>query len=153
MTFNYTDKQLNNLNRDTGVYSVNSEFARRKHKKLVVNKPDSELASYETNTITNSDCQEFRVIATKSHRGTGFDGLAVAPIVNGQPDYKSIAVIAAGTDPGSPTKIDISSALVERDTSLSPQYLVAARFVKEIIDDPRYEVSQLSGYSQKALIR
>ena len=52
MTFNYTDKQLNNLNRDNGVYSVNSEFARRKHKKLVVNKPDSELASYETNTIT-----------------------------------------------------------------------------------------------------
>ena len=74
--------------------------------------------------------------------------MAVAPIVNGQPDYKSIAVIAAGTDPGSPTKIDISSALVERDTSLSPQYLVADRFVKEIMDDPRYEVSQLSGYSQ-----
>ncbi len=40
---------------------------------------------------------------------------------------KSIAVIAAGTDPGSPTKIDISTALVERDTSfISPQYLVAA---------------------------
>ena len=148
MTFNYTDKQLNNLNGDTAVYSVNSEFTRRKHKKLVVNKSDSESASYETNTITTSDGQEFRVVATKSHRGTGFDGLAVAPIVNGQPDYKSIAVIAAGTDPGSPTKIDISSALVERDTSLSPQYLVADRFVKEIIDDPRYEVSQLSGYSQ-----
>ena len=148
MSFSYTDKQLNNLNGDTAVYSVNSEFARRKHKKLVVSKSDSELASYETNTITTSDGQEFRVIATKSHRGTGFDGLAVAPIVNGQPDYKSIAVIAAGTDPGSPTKIDISSALVERDISLSPQYLVADRFVKEIIDDPRYEVSQLSGYSQ-----
>ena len=110
MTFNYTDKQLNNLNRDNRVYSVNSEFARRKHKKLVVNKPDSELASYETNTITTSDGQEFRVIATKSHRGTGFDGLAVAPIVNGQPDYKSIAVIAAGTDPGSPTKTDRSKS-------------------------------------------
>ena len=41
MTFNYTDKQLNNLNRDNGVYSVNSEFARRKHKKLVVSKSDS----------------------------------------------------------------------------------------------------------------
>jgi len=58
----------------------------------------------ETNTII-SDGQEFRVIATKSHRGTGFDGLAVAPIVNGQPDYKSIAVIAAGTDPGSTAEI------------------------------------------------
>ena len=58
----------------------------------------------ETNTII-SDGQEFRVIATKSHRGTVFDGLAVAPIVNGQPDYKSIAVIAAGTDPGSTAEI------------------------------------------------
>ena len=63
----------------------------------------------ETNTII-SDGQEFRVIATKSHRGTGFDGLAVAPIVNGQPDYKSIAVIPAGTDPGSPTKTDRSKS-------------------------------------------
>ena len=106
MTFNYTDKQLNNLNRDNGVYSVNSEFARRKHKKLVVNKPDSELASYETNTITTSDGQEFRVVATKSDIETGFDELAVAPIVNGEPDYKSIAVIAAGTDLGNPTMID-----------------------------------------------
>ena len=106
MSFSYTDKQLNNLNRDTAVYSVNSEFARRKHKKLVVNKPDSELASYETNTITTSDGQEFRVVATKSDLVTGFDGLAVTPIVNGKPDYKNVAVIAAGTDPESPTKID-----------------------------------------------
>ena len=60
----------------------------------------------ETNTITISDGQEFRVVATKSDIETGFDGLAVAPIVNSQPDYKSIAVIAAGTDPGNPTKID-----------------------------------------------
>ena len=87
---------------------MNSEFARRKHKKLVVNKTDSELASYETSTITTSDDQEFRVDATKSHRETGFDGLAVAPMVNGKPDYKSIAVIAAGTDPWSTTEIDKS---------------------------------------------
>ena len=85
---------------------MNSEFARRKYKKLVVNKPDSELASYETNTITTSDGQEFRVVATKSDPGTGFDGLAVAPMVNGKLDYKSIGVIATGTDPGSPTMID-----------------------------------------------
>ena len=108
MSFSYTDKQLNNLNRDTAVYSVNSEFARRKHKKLVVSKVDSELASYETNTITTSDGQEFRVVATKSHKGTGFDGLAVAPIVNGELDYKNVAVIAAGTDPGSTAEIDKS---------------------------------------------
>lgn len=154
MTFNYTDKQLNNLNRDNGVYSVNSEFARRKHKKLVVNKPDSELASYETNTITTSDGQEFRVVATKSDTETGFDGLAVAPIVNGQPDYKNVAVIAAGTDPDSPVNKqgpftrDVYSAIIARQTYLSPQYKVADQFVKEIMDDPRYKVSQLSGYSQ-----
>ena len=85
---------------------MNSEFARRKYKKLVVNKPDSELASYETNTITTSDGQEFRVVATKSDIETGFDGLVVAPIVNGKLDYKSIGVIATGTNPGSPTMID-----------------------------------------------
>ena len=85
---------------------MNSEFARRKYKKLVVNKPDSELASYETNTITTSDGQEFRVVATKSDIETSFDGLAVAPIVNGEPDYKNVAVIAAGTDQESPTKTD-----------------------------------------------
>ena len=154
MSFSYTDKQLNNLNRDTAVYSVNSEFARRKHKKLVVNKPDSELASYETNTITTSDGQEFRVVATKSDTETGFDGLAVAPIVNGKPDYKNVAVIAAGTDPDSPvnktmfSSRDVNSAIIARQTYLSPQYKVADQFVKEIMDDPRYEVSQLSGYSQ-----
>ena len=147
MTFNYTVKQLNNLNRDNGVYSVNSEFARRKHKKLIVNKSDSELASYETNTITTSDGQEFRVVATKSDTETGFDGLAVAPIVNGKPDYKNVAVIAAGTDPDSPVNKgmfgsrDVNSAIIARQTYLSPQYKVADQFVKEIMDDPRYEVS------------
>ena len=151
MTFSYTDEQLNNLNQDYAVYSVNLEFAKRNgrtyvNSNLIENTSPDDLE--KTNTITTSDGQEFRVVATKSDPGTGFDGLAVAPMVNGKPDYKSIAVIAAGTDPGSPTKIDISTALVERDTSLSPQYFVADRFVKEIMDDPRYEVSHLSGYSQ-----
>ena len=33
MTFNYTDNQLNNLNQDFAVYSVNEEFSSRKRKK------------------------------------------------------------------------------------------------------------------------
>jgi len=80
--------------------------------------------------------------------------LAVAPIVNGEPDYKSIAVIAAGTDPDSPVNKqgpvsrDVYSAIIERQTYLSPQYKLADQFVKEVMEDPRYEVSQLSGYSQ-----
>ena len=150
MVFNYTDKQLNELNHGKNVYSVNDEYANRDENQTytIVNKEDDNLLENEKNMITTSDGQEFRVIATKSDPGTGFDGLAVAPIVNGEPDYKSIAVIAAGTDPGSPTKIDVVMANAERESGLSPQYYVADRFVKEIMDDPRYEVSQLSGYSQ-----
>lgn len=42
---------------------------------------------------------------------------------------------------------DVNSAIIAK-MYLSPQYKVADQFVKEIMDDPRYEVSQLSGYSQ-----
>lgn len=151
MTFNYTDNQLNNLNQDFAVYSVNKEFSDRNKKKFVTAIPKNEN---ETNTITTSDGQEFRVVATKSDTETGFDGLAVAPIVNGKPDYKNVAVIAAGTDPDSPVNKsmfvsrDVNSAIIAKKMYLSPQYKVADQFVKEIMDDPRYEVSQLSGYSQ-----
>ena len=104
----YTDKQLNELNQGPNVYSVNTEFAQRKENRtnIVTAKSDNELKKGEINTITTSDGQEFRVVATKSDIETGFDELAVAPIVNGEPDYKSIAVIAAGTDLGNPTMID-----------------------------------------------
>ena len=157
MTFSYTDEQLNNLNRDYAVYSVNLEFAKRNgrtyvNSNLIENISPKDLE--KTNTITTSDGQEFRVVATKSDTETGFDGLAVAPIVNGKPDYKNVAVIAAGTDPDSPvnktmfSSRDVNSAIIARQTYLSPQYKVADQFVKEIMDDPRYEVSQLSGYSQ-----
>ncbi|WP_081215134.1 hypothetical protein, partial [Streptococcus oralis] len=157
MTFSYTDEQLNNLNRDYAVYSVNLEFAKRNGRTYVNSNLIEKISPDDlekTNTITTSDGQEFRVVATKSDIETGFDGLAVAPIVNGQPDYKNVAVIAAGTDPDSPVNKtmfgsrDVNSAIIARQTYLSPQYEVADQFVKEIMDDPRYEVSQLSGYSQ-----
>ena len=104
----YTDKQLNELNQGPNVYSVNTEFVQRKENRtnIVTAKSDNELKKGETNTIITSDGQEFRVVATKSDPVTGFDGLAVAPIVNGELDYKNVAVIAAGTDPESPTMID-----------------------------------------------
>ena len=109
MVFNYTDKQLNELNHGKNVYSVNAEYAERNNRPLVTETPNPNPSSSdfeETNTITTSDGQEFRVVATKSDAGTGFDVLAVAPMVNGKPDYKSIAVIATGMDPESPTKIN-----------------------------------------------
>ena len=111
MVFNYTDNQLNNLNQDFAIYSVNKEFSERNKKKFVTDNPNNKN---ETNTITTSDGQEFRVVATKSDIETGFDGLAVAPIVNGKPDYKNVAVIAAGTDPDSPVN---KSMFVSRDVN------------------------------------
>ena len=153
MSFNYTDEQLNGLNQDYAVYSVNKDFSDRNKQKLVTSNPKN---NNETNTITTSDGQEFRVIATKADPKTGFDGMAVAPIVNGLPDYKSVAVISAGTDPKSPVNKlgpltrDAAGAVEARQTYLSPQYKVADQFVKEIMDNPQYKVSQLSGYSQGA---
>ena len=76
MYFQYTDEHLNNLNQDYAVYSVNEEFSSRKKTKQVVEKSNIDPKN-ETNTITTSDGQEVRVIATKSHQGTGFDGLVL----------------------------------------------------------------------------
>ena len=69
MVFNYTDKQLNELNQGKNVYSSNPEYAERKGYKIVTRSPKNRG---ETNTII-SDGQEFGVVATKSDLGTGFD--------------------------------------------------------------------------------
>ena len=81
MVFNYTDKQLNELNHGKNVYSVNAEYAERNNRPLVTETPNpnpnpnpSSSDFEETNTITTSDGQEFCVVATKSDAGTGFDG-------------------------------------------------------------------------------
>lgn len=153
MSYAYTDEQLNYLNRGEAVYSVNSEYAERKNKPLVTSSPNPNLSSSdleETNTLTTPDGQRFRVIATKSDPKTGFDGMAVAPIVNGRVDYKNVAVVAAGTDPNSKTNSvgPLSRDVVNALYPLSPQYEVADQFVKEIKDNPKYEVTQLTGYSQ-----
>ena len=70
MVFNYTDKQLNELNQGKNVYSSNPEYAERKGYKIVTRSPKNRG---ETNTIL-SDGQEVRVVATKFDPGTGFDG-------------------------------------------------------------------------------
>lgn len=149
-TYTYTDRQLNELNQGPNVYSVNPEYAEREVEKQVVAKPDNQLDADETNTLTTSYGQEFRVIATKSDPKTGFDGMAVAPIINGRVDYKNVAVVAAGADPNSKTNSvgPLSRDVVNALYPLSPQYEVADQFVKEIKDNPKYEVTQLTGYSQ-----
>ena len=152
MTYTYTDQQLNELNHGKNVYSVNPEYAKRKENRtaIVTEKPNHKLKKGEVNTITTSDGQRFRVIATKSDPKTGFDGMAVAPIVNGRVDYKNVAVVAAGAVPNSKTNSvgPLSRDVVNALYPLSPQYEVADQFVKEIKDNPKYEVTQLTGYSQ-----
>lgn len=152
MTYTYTDQQLNELNHGKNVCSVNPEYAKRKENRtaIVTEKPNHKLKKGEVNTITTSDGQRFRVIATKSDPKTGFDGMAVAPIVNGRVDYKNVAVVAAGADPNSKTNSvgPLSRDVVNALYPLSPQYEVADQFVKEIKDNPKYEVTQLTGYSQ-----
>ena len=75
----YTDKQLNELNQGPNVYSVNTEFAQRKENRtnIVTAKSDNELKKGEINTITTSDGQEFRVVATKSDPVSEFDAVSV----------------------------------------------------------------------------
>ena len=79
MVFNYTDKQLNELNHGKNVYSVNDEYANRDENQTytIVNKEDDNLLENEKNMITTSDGQEFRVVATKFHRVSGFDAVSV----------------------------------------------------------------------------
>ena len=162
MTYQYTDEQLNELNRDKNVYSVNEAFARKNRRQLITDSPNPNPAPddlEETNTLTVGD-QQFQVIATESDPETGFDGMAVAPIVNGKPDYSSVAVIAAGTDPESeenrpPLGIvsrDVASAIEARQDFLSPQYPVLDKFIQEIQKDSRYKIIQLSGYSQSSYV-
>ena len=73
MVFTYKDKQLNELNQGKNVYSSNPEYAERKGYKIVTPSPKNKG---ETITII-SDGQEFRVVATKSHRISGFDAVSV----------------------------------------------------------------------------
>jgi len=73
VVFTYKDKQLNELNQGKNVYSSNPEYAKRKGYKIVTPSPKNKG---ETITII-SDGQEFRVVATKSHRVSGFDAVSV----------------------------------------------------------------------------
>ncbi|MDR0300431.1 MAG: hypothetical protein LBI13_10220 [Streptococcaceae bacterium] len=91
-----SDKQLTELNQLS--YQVDPEYPG----KTIVAKPDSEVKEDEMNTLTPPDGQAFKVIATSNQKnGSGFQGMAVAPISNNFPngDRSQTIVVAAGTDP------------------------------------------------------
>ncbi|WP_297665631.1 hypothetical protein [uncultured Streptococcus sp.] len=56
------------------------------------------MADDEKNTIAIGN-QDFRIVSVKNDPATGFQGMAVAPTVNGQIDTNSVAVVAAGATP------------------------------------------------------
>jgi len=98
MIYTYTDEQLNGLNQEEAVYSVDPKLARNKGRDVITDKPSEMLQGGESNRITIGN-QDFRVVSVKNDPATGFQGMAVAPIVNGQVDTNSVAVVAAGTTP------------------------------------------------------
>ena len=131
---------FNKFNKDFSVYP---SFVKRNSTNedpllVVTDKPDDKLKPDEINKVETPD-QRFQAIKTHSDPETGFDGMAVAPLVNGKPDYSSVAVTVAGTDPESevnrpPLGIvsrDVASAIEARQGFLSPQYPVLDRFVQE----------------------
>ena len=83
MTYHYTDEQLNKLNRKKAVYSVNRTFAEMNNTTFVTATPKKNPKSddlEETNIVTAGG-QKFQVVATKTDKETGFDGMAVAPLL------------------------------------------------------------------------
>ena len=98
MIYNYSDKELNEFNQEKNVYSVDPNLAKTNGHEIITSKKDNELADDEKNTIAIGN-QDFRVVSVKNDPATGFQGMAVAPIVNGQVDTNSVAVVAAGTTP------------------------------------------------------
>ena len=175
MSYEYTDQQLNYLNRGNNVYSVNQGFVKRNSTNedpllVVTDKPDDKLKPGEINKVETPD-QRFQVIKTHSDPKTGFDGMAVAPIVNGKPDYNHVAIVAAGTDPNSndwnipiyqhyqvgmeaplvmnvQQSKDVRSAIIAKYTNLSPQYDPAEQFLRTVQQMPGVRVTKLTGYSQ-----
>ncbi|HEM6266913.1 TPA: hypothetical protein U2C71_002192 [Streptococcus suis] len=170
MTFEYTDEQLNKLNWDKNVYSVNKDFSNRNKTKQIVKEPKN---SNQKNIIEISS-QQFQVVDTKVDSKTGFDGMAVAPIVNGKPDNNSVAVIVAGSDPNakdigiSRIHVDpignlkdseyktsrdlITAGIATFSKSGSPQYSVLDGWIDELQNKEDYNIIKLSGYSQGSYV-
>ncbi|MDR0298762.1 MAG: hypothetical protein LBI13_01555 [Streptococcaceae bacterium] len=152
-----TDEQLINLNQQ--VYGVDPAYKQ----------PEGYSNIYNGQTLYNigGSGQDFKVIATQNNlkpvshyqamtgstyqttEGSGFQGMAVAPIVNGKPDLSQTIVVAAGTDPtGGLDSVDVQNAIGEVATGTSGQYGDAKSFVDKVNQMSGVTVVQYSGYSQ-----
>lgn len=135
----FTEEDLNWLNQY--VYNVDQE----QHEREDLDRPrEEEKLKMENGT-------EAMVVKILDDNATGYQGLAVAPIVNGKPDYNQIAVVSAGTDSGEYTT-DVWSAVFQGKAPFQGegQLGVADNFVGKVNGTDGWTVTQLSGYSQSA---
>lgn len=142
------DKELRDIN--DRVYYVDPEYSR--NKKVVVSKENSKLKKNEENIIKAGN-RKFKVLATLDDaKGTGFQGMAVAPITPAYPngDPTQVVVAAAGTDPTWRTRNDVINAIKQIPGFNSSQLAVADQFVQSV--QKKYPVAQLTGYSQGAYV-
>lgn len=138
-----TEEELKDLNNK--VYQVDPEYKDSETK--YTDKADTQLKSNERNIIKAGD-RKFKVLSIKNG-DHGFQGMAVAPIVNGTPDYGQVTVVAAGTYPDDGD--DTWAAAKGLSPNGSPQVDVALQYVGDLINDnPTWTIHQLSGYSQSA---
>ena len=91
--------------------------------------------------------KKIMVVDTVDNKKNGYQGLAVAPIINGKPDYNNVVVVSAGTN--SKDFKDIQGALGGNSQRGSYQVQSADDFVSKLKKDG-YNITQLSGYSQSA---
>ncbi|MDR1567760.1 MAG: hypothetical protein LBS33_03640 [Streptococcaceae bacterium] len=128
-----TDKQLAKFNQE--VYKVDPNF-----------NPAKTIT--EGSIIPMPDGKRFQVISTKNGF-FDFQGMAVAPVIDGHVEYSQVTVVAAGTDPSHP--LDLLGAVDARTDFGSLQEPAAEQFIQEIkTKHPDWHISQLSGYSQSA---
>ncbi|MDR2977257.1 MAG: hypothetical protein LBV19_08225 [Streptococcaceae bacterium] len=154
-----TDKQLKDLNELA--YGVNPDYK----------KDGKDFQNINEGKPFEIGGKKYQVIATQNNQqstgtyvdpktgisrpitgaGSGFQGMAVAPIINGQPDLSQTIVVAAGTDstevPFGPDGLSADQRLI---TGTSGQFNEAKAFVKEVAKIDGVTVAQLSGYSQSA---
>lgn len=78
MVFSYKESDLRDLNLGRNVYSVNPDYAKKLNAKVITASPEKKN---ETNVIKTEDGEKFKVLKTSPEDMSGYQGMAVAPIV------------------------------------------------------------------------
>lgn len=137
-----TEAELRDLN--VAVYSVEPDHSKIKY----TDKKDNQLEKNEKNVI-KAGKRKFKVLSVINGEH-GFQGMAVAPIINGKADKSQVTVVAAATN--IKDWDDTKAAFEAISSKGSPQTKVADEYVGQLRKDHAedWKIIQLSGYSQSA---